>query len=99
MSAKQACCGSAVIIWVLAGVLAVVHNDLWLWNDNTLVFGFMPMGLAYHALFSIVAAGLWILAIKIAWPHQLEAMAEESGKTRHGIPESDIEEGDTVGQL
>ena len=94
MSGKQACCGSAAIIWILVAVLAVVHNDLWWWNDNTLVFGFMPMGLAFHALFSIVAALLWVLAIKIAWPHHLEAMAEETAGPAQGIGPSDTQEGD-----
>ncbi len=100
MSGKQAaCCGSATVIWVLAVVMAVVHNDLWWWNDNTLVLGFMPTGLAFHALFSLVAAGLWVLAIKVAWPHHLEAMAEDAGSTVENIPTSDIEKGDAVGEM
>ena len=47
------------------------------WHDESLVFGFLPSGLAYHAAYSIVAAVLWALAIKFAWPHKLEAMAED----------------------
>ena len=39
-----------------AVLLAVLHQDYWLWNDATLVFGFIPSGLAYHAGFSICAA-------------------------------------------
>ncbi len=31
-------------------LLAVLHQDFWWWDDgHTLVFGFMPVGLAYHA--------------------------------------------------
>ena len=99
MNASKACCGSAAIIWTLAGLLAVLHNDLWWWDDNTLVFGFMPIGLAFHAMYSVIAAGLWVLAIRIAWPHELEKMAEESGDTTEAIPETDIEDGDPVGEM
>jgi hypothetical protein len=28
----------------------------------------MPIGLAYHTAYCIVAAGLWCLATKYAWP-------------------------------
>jgi hypothetical protein len=64
------------VVWVLAFVLLLLHQDFWWWDDSTLVFGFMPTGLAYHALYSILAASLWALAIKFAWPHHLEALAE-----------------------
>lgn len=66
----------AAAVWALAGLLAVVHNDLWWWDDGNLVFGFLPTGLAFHALFSIVAAGLWALALRFVWPHELEHMAD-----------------------
>ena len=46
----------------------MLHQDFWLWDDATLVFGFMPIGLAYHTAYCIVAAGLWYLATKYAWP-------------------------------
>ena len=99
MSGKQACCcGSATVVWVLVVALGFLHNDLWWWNDNTLVFGFMPMGLAFHALFSILAAGVWALALKWAWPHELEKLADESGETSATIPPEDVSEGDTVGE-
>ena len=55
----------------------VLHQDFWWWDDATLVLGFLPVGLAFHALFSIGCAVLGWLAIKIAWPHDLEAFAEE----------------------
>ncbi len=76
--------GGALVILVLALVLFVLHQDLWWWDDPTLVFGFLPLGLAYHALYSILAACLWALACKIAWPHHLEAMADESDAASNG---------------
>jgi len=56
-------------------VLYVLHNDLWLWNDRTLVFG-LPIGLAYHFGFSIVTAVLMLLLVTYAWPKHLEVEAE-----------------------
>ena len=61
-----------ILIAVLVVVLAVLHQDIWWWDDGTAMFGFMPTGLAYHALYSLLAAGLWALACVIAWPRELE---------------------------
>lgn len=69
--------GGRNLVIGLAVLLAVLHQDFWWWDDSTLVLGFLPTGLAYHALFSLCAAGLWAVAIKIAWPHHLEKLGEE----------------------
>jgi hypothetical protein len=65
------------LVWLLAILLAVLHQDLWWWDDATLVFGFLPIGLFYHALFSIAVGGVWALAVKFAWPTHLEDWADE----------------------
>ena len=57
-------------------VLAVLHQDVWNWDNPDLVFGFMPVGLAYHAAYSLVAAAFWALVVKFAWPTKLEEWAE-----------------------
>ena len=64
------------LILFLAVVMAVLHQDLWFWDSRQMVFGFLPVGLAYHALYSIVVACLWALAIRVAWPGHLEAFAD-----------------------
>ena len=64
------------IIWLLFFVLFFMHQDFWWWDDETLVFGFLPVGLAFHALFSIACALLGWAAIKFAWPKKLESFAE-----------------------
>jgi hypothetical protein len=66
-----------VVVLILGIALFFLHQDFWNWTDRTLLFGFMPVGLAYHALYSIAAALLWAYAIRIAWPKDLEAWAEE----------------------
>ena len=54
-------------------LLYVLHQDFWFWHDaRPLVFGFLPIGLFYHAAFTIVSAGaLWLL-VAFAWPSHLE---------------------------
>jgi len=59
---------SGAVIAGMVGALVVLHHDLWLWDDPTLVAGFLPIGLAWHGAFSFVAAGLWWLVIRFAWP-------------------------------
>lgn len=56
--------------WVLAAVavLAVLHQDLWFWDDPTLVAGVLPVGLAWHAGFSAVSALLFVAVGRWAWP-------------------------------
>lgn len=51
---------------------ALLHQDIWLWNDGRFLFGFLPAGLAYHAGYSLATAVLWALAIRHAWPGGLE---------------------------
>ena len=66
--------------WIIPAaivLLAVLHQDFWFWDDRTLVFGFLPMGLAYHALYSIAAAALWFAAIRLAWPVHIEQWADD----------------------
>jgi hypothetical protein len=66
------------LVWVAFAVLFVLHHDFWNWGDRTLVFGVVPIGLAYHIGFSIAAALLWTSAIRWAWPTELEAWADQS---------------------
>ncbi len=64
-------------IWLLVALLFILHQDFWLWSDRTLVFGFMPVGLLYHAGFSVAAALVWLLAVKFAWPKTIEDWATD----------------------
>ena len=60
------------LIWVLVIVLLVLHQDNWLWENDTLVFGFMPIGLLSQAGVSFAASIVWLLAVVFAWPSELE---------------------------
>ncbi len=64
-------------MWIAVAVMAAFHQDFWWWDTPTLVFGFMPIGLFYHAMFSIASGMLWLAAVKWAWPTEIEAWADE----------------------
>lgn len=67
-----------VLISILAFVvLFILHHDFWNWDKTTMIFGFMPVGLAYHVGYSIAAGLLWYLVCRFAWPHSLEKWADE----------------------
>ncbi|MEM1084872.1 MAG: hypothetical protein AAGI48_12240 [Verrucomicrobiota bacterium] len=65
----------ATIVFIL---LAILHQDVWNWDNANLVFGFIPVGLAYHAAYSLTAALFWAIVMKVAWPTRLEEWADES---------------------
>ncbi len=67
-------------------ILAVflLHQDFWNWKNSGLVFGFLPVGLAYHAAYAIAAACLMAVLVKFAWPAELdrfESELEREGQT------------------
>ena len=63
-------------------LLVALHQDFWLWDDPTLVWGFLPAGLAYHVVYSCLTALYWALALRFAWPQDAEAFAEAGRERR-----------------
>jgi len=62
----------ALLVLVVVLVYAL-HQDVWFWRTaRPLAFGFLPVGLAYHAGYSIAAALLMALLVRAAWPSHLE---------------------------
>ena len=51
-----------IVFWIAFLALIILHHDWWFWNDGRLLFGFLPIGLGYHALISMGAAALWAWA-------------------------------------
>lgn len=60
-----------LLFLMIAGVY-VLHQDNWNWDNKTLIFGFLPVGLAYHAGYSILATVMMAVLVKFAWPEHLE---------------------------
>lgn len=57
---------------VILGVY-VLHQDMWFWQAaRPLVFGFLPVGLAYHAAYCVLVAVLMSVLTFVAWPAHLD---------------------------
>ena len=70
--------GNATKNWLICGlvvVLLILHYDFWFWSDRSVVFGFMPVGLFYQALISVLAGVSWALVVKYGWPTWIEEWA------------------------
>ena len=61
-------------------VLYLLHNDLWFWNDPTLVLG-LPIGLLYHIGFCIASSALMWALVTNAWPRHLQVEETEEPST------------------
>jgi hypothetical protein len=53
-------------------VVYALHQDFWNWTNKSLVFGFIPVGLAYHAAYAGLASCLMWVLVRTAWPSELE---------------------------
>lgn len=66
-------------LWLTLLVLGVflLHQDFWNWSAiHPLLFGFLPVGLWYHAAYTVLTAGLMAVLVKFAWPRELAALEE-----------------------
>ena len=67
---------SRILLTVAVVALYALHQDVWNWRTaHPLIFGFLPIGLAYHAAFCVTAAALMWLLTRFAWP----VLSERSG--------------------
>lgn len=76
----------AFLLTVLIIAIYILHQDFWNWKkSDPLIFGFLPIGLAYHAGYSILAACLMALLVKFVWPKHLEDLdpADKSTEADH----------------
>jgi hypothetical protein len=61
-----------LLVVAIVGLYAA-HQDFWFWGTaRPLVFGFLPVGLAYHAAYCLAAALLMWVLTSVAWPAHLE---------------------------
>lgn len=61
-----------IFLGVLIALLLILHQDNWNWTNDTLVGGFMPIGLLYHVGISLAAAFVWFLTTIFIWPKEVE---------------------------
>ena len=77
-------------VFLLLAVLLVLflRNDFWNWNTpGYLLFGFLPVGLWWQGLVSILASILMWLMVRLAWPAHLEQAEHESTANPGSPPE------------
>ena len=61
-------------------VLYALHQDIWFWREaRPLAFGFLPVGLVYHAGYSVAASVLLWALVRWAWPAHLEEQDGSEG--------------------
>jgi len=65
-----------LLVWILVPLLIVAQQDYWQWDNDTLLFGFLPYSLAWHMGVSLAAAGSWLAVARFAWPSD-ESLARE----------------------
>jgi hypothetical protein len=67
----------ALVAFIIAVVYAL-HQDFWLWRTaRPLVFGFLPIGLAYHAAYTLAISLLMLYLVRRHWPSHLETDPRE----------------------
>ena len=59
-------------------LLYALHQDFWFWRDaRPLVFGFLPIGLFYHVMYTVACSALMWLLVRRHWPARLEDGSDE----------------------
>ena len=78
------------LILLLIVVLAVLHQDFWWRYDHrTVVFGFVPVSLAYHIGVSIASTVLWGLACVYLWPKDVDVADDPGSQFLHSSSRGD----------
>jgi hypothetical protein len=65
-----------ILVYLAVPVLYALHQDFWWWTDKDSRFLGMPIGLAYHVIFCVLASILMASLVRLAWPAHLEVEAE-----------------------
>ena len=67
----------AMLLTAACVALYLLHQDFWFWRAaHPLVFGFLPIGLFYHGVYTVAVSGLMWLLVRFAWPGRLESNLE-----------------------
>ncbi len=68
-----------LLLTALVAAIYVLHQDFWNWKKaDPFLFGFLPIGLAYQAGYSVLAAALMAVLVKTLWPAHLEDVQPEA---------------------
>jgi len=56
---------TSCIVTTLLIVLALLHHDFWFWSDRSLVFEWIPIGLAWHVSYAVLASAIWAVIVSM----------------------------------
>jgi len=86
------------LLTLLVAVVYVLHQDFWNWGKfEPLVLGFLPIGLAYHAVYSLFASVTMALLVKFAWPRHLEQIVGHDAEAGHDVRSAPASSSRTTG--
>ena len=72
------------LLTLMVVAVYLLHQDFWNWKKaEPLVFGFLPIGLAYQVGYSILAAIMMAVLVKFAWPKHLEQTDTDPKRPDH----------------
>ena len=58
----------------MLATLYLLHQDFWFWREaRPLVFGVLPIGIFYHAAFTVATSVVLWVAIHLMWPSHLDS--------------------------
>jgi hypothetical protein len=62
-----------MVAWLVVFAVYVLHQDVWFWREaRPLVFGFLPIGLFYHAAYTLALSLMLAWLVRRHWPTHLE---------------------------
>ncbi|MGA3179157.1 MAG: hypothetical protein ABSF38_02310 [Verrucomicrobiota bacterium] len=74
-----------LFLFILIALVYLAHQDLWNWKKaDPLLFGFLPIGLTYHAGYAVLCALMMAALVKWAWPRHLEAEEDSAADKNPG---------------
>jgi hypothetical protein len=69
------------LLVLLVTAFYALHQDFWNWRSTELVLGgLLPIGLAYHAAYSVLAAILMAVLVRVAWPADVDSIEEPKAR-------------------
>ena len=61
------------LVALATALMYLLHQDFWFWRSaRPLVFGFLPIGLAYHAAYTVAVSLFMAVLVKYRWPSHLD---------------------------
>ncbi len=76
-----------ILLALMLVTLYLLHQDFWNWKSfEPLVFGFLPIGLAYHVGYSIVASVAMVVLVRFAWPRHLDEDEQPKSRKQEETP-------------